>query len=560
MTTDVATLRLVPHPISGALYRELGDGTVRIDDEARGVWGLFTIDGRHLDGPVTHADLALLQFVGGATMPADKDVYWGMAPVYDDHQAVGLEGGSPVPPGRQASGPPVIARYTGDQGVDTAEGRRSSSYLDQDFFLDNDRKPNLVPAVYRLRSPMPGGPDRVGTERFYGQAFHDREVEHIWQRTWQMACREDDIPNVGDYLKYDIAHLSFLIVRTGERAFKAHLNACPHRGRILREHDGTAAREFRCPYHGWSWSLDGAVKEITCEWDLPGVRDDVAQLPGASVGLWGGFVFINPDPAPEPLQDFLGPVMLAHYAKLKLENRYKQAHVARPINANWKVVMEAFMESYHVISTHPQMLLSGGDVSDVRYDVFGNFSRAGHVGTSVNSPQRSLLKSPEVALAAYRAAADANKAFLQGIIGEEVEDFSDAELNDVTFNDVFPNLHPWGAWGRMVFRFRPRGSNPEASWMDIMMLAPWPTGKPKPPAAKLQVLREDESWTAATALGAFARILDQDVFNLPKVQAGLRMKQPPTVWYSAYQEGKIRNFHRNYDRRMGIDDQRSHDG
>jgi len=88
-----------------------------------------------------------------------------------------------------------------------------------------------------------------------------------------------------------------------------------------------------------------------------------------------------------------------------------------------------------------------------------------------------------------------------------------------------------------------------------MMLAPWPAGKPKPPAAQLHQLGPEEPWTNAPELASFARILDQDVFNLPKVQAGLKTKHPPFVWYSAYQESKIRNFHQHYDRMM---EQESH--
>jgi hypothetical protein len=104
----------------------------------------------------------------------------------------------------------------------------------------------------------------------------------------------------------------------------------------------------------------------------------------------------------------------------------------------------------------------------------------------------------------------------------------------------------------MVFRFRPNGDDPDEAIMDIMMLAPWPEGKPKPPAAKLRWLAPDASWTEAPELGSFARILDQDVYNLPKVQAGLKAKHSPHVWYGGYQESKIRNFYRNYDRVLGL--------
>jgi phenylpropionate dioxygenase-like ring-hydroxylating dioxygenase large terminal subunit len=545
-------MRREPHPISGAFYEELGDGRVRVDDKARGVWGIFKWDGTWVEGILTHADPQMLLYIGGPNLPPGKDVYWGMTPPVANETEETQAATQITTPGRDGERPRIVAKYTGDQGQKTDRGARSASHLDQDFFLSNDRRPELVPEAFRAQSPMSGGPQRVNTARFYEKRYHDLEVEKMWKRTWQMACREDDIPNVGDYLVYTIAHLSFLIVRTAEHTIKAHYNACLHRGRQLREHDGSGAKEFRCPYHGWSWRIDGSLKEMTTEWDFPGVREHVCQLPGAKVATWAGFVFINPDLEAGPLEEFLGPVMMGHFAKYKLENRYKQAHICRPMKANWKLVMEAFMEGYHVIATHPQMLLTGGDLADTHYDVFGNFGRGGHVGTSASSPQRGMFSTPEQALALYRATADANREYLRGLIGEEVEQFSDAELNDTTFNDLFPNLHPWGGWGRFVFRFRPDGDNPEACLMDIMMLAPWPTGKCKPPAAAIRYLGPDEPWTNAPALGSFARILDQDVFNLPKIQAGVKTRHPPHVWYSAYQEGKIRNFHRNYDRLMGL--------
>lgn len=545
-------LRIVPHPISGALYMEQGDGTVRVEDSTLGKWGVFACDGRWIEGPLTHADPNMLAFAGGPTLPPEEDTYWGMKPPNPAEPEFGSPQVAMMTVARVADPKPVVGRYVPDPGLETPEGPRSSAFIPQDFFLDNDRRPELVPAAFRARSPMPGGPARVSTARFTSRDYAEREVEAIWKRCWQMACREDDIPAVGDYHVYEVANLSWIVVRTGEHSFAAHQNACLHRGRQLCDHHGAGARLFRCAYHGWSWNIDGSLKEIPCEWDFAGVRDDVGQLPGAKVETWGGFVFINPDPQAGPLADYLGETMLGHYAKYRYETRYKQAHISRVMRANWKLTMEAFMESYHVAATHPQMLLGGGDMSDVRYDVFGNFGRAGHAGASASSALRGMYATPEQALAQYRATADTNREYLRGILGEAVEQFSDAEINDTTFNDLFPNLHPWGGWGRFVFRFRPVGLDPELSVMDIYMLAPWPEDRPKPPAAKEQRITPDGSWTEAPELGSFARVLDQDVFNLPKIQKGLGMKQPPYVWYSGFQEAKIRNFHRNYDQRMGI--------
>ena len=102
----------------------------------------------------------------------------------------------------------------------------------------------------------------VPAEQYYSKAFHDLEVEKVWKRVWQMACHEDDIPDVGDYLVYDISHLSFLVVRTDACEFKAFYNVCLHRGRLLKTHGGKRAREFLLFPRlgvGYRWRIEGSA-------------------------------------------------------------------------------------------------------------------------------------------------------------------------------------------------------------------------------------------------------------------------------------------------------------
>ncbi|MGE0621512.1 MAG: SRPBCC family protein [Pseudomonadales bacterium] len=256
--------------------------------------------------------------------------------------------------------------------VETTNGTARSAGVTYQQLLDEDSHP--VPDVMRRESPMPPGPTIVPAERYYSKAFHDLEVEKLWSRVWQMACHEDDIPEVGDYHVYEIARLSFLIVRTGEDEFAAFHNACLHRGRMLKIKDGKRAREFRCAFHGWAWNLDGSLKEVPCHWDFPTVSAATHSLPAVQVGRWGGFIFINPDRNAEPLEDFLGDLP-DQFPNLPYEKRYKVAHVAKILRCNWKVAQEAFSEAYHVIATHPTILDSIGDANS-QYDVFGNYSRA----------------------------------------------------------------------------------------------------------------------------------------------------------------------------------------
>ncbi len=256
--------------------------------------------------------------------------------------------------------------------VETVTGSDRSAGITYQTLLDEDSRE--APAILRTESPMPAGPTTVPAERYYSKEFHDLEVEKVWKRVWQMACHEDDIPEIGDYHVYTIAHLSYLLVRTGDDEFQAYHNACLHRGRMLKIKDGKRAKELRCPFHGWAWHLDGSLKEVPCHWDFPTVSADTHSLPKIQLGRWGGFLFINPDPEAEPLEDFLGN-LTDQFETLPYEKRYKVAHVAKILRCNWKIAQEAFSEAYHVIATHPTILETIGDANS-QYDVFGNYSRA----------------------------------------------------------------------------------------------------------------------------------------------------------------------------------------
>ena len=235
-------------------------------------------------------------------------------------------------------------------------------------------KDKVSPALKR-NSPLPPGPTLIPVARYTDRRYHEMEIERLWKKSWLMACHEDDLPNVGDCVPYDVATLSFLIVRTAVDEYKAYYNACLHRGRKLREQRGTGLTELRCPFHGWAWNLDGSLKQVPCAYDYNELNRDDETLPEVQVGRWGRFIFINADPSAEPLEDFLGDLD-SHFELLPYTKRYKSAHVAKIIRANWKVVQEAFMESYHVLMTHPQILTGGANDLCTKYDAFDNYSRA----------------------------------------------------------------------------------------------------------------------------------------------------------------------------------------
>src|SRR4051812_46308571 len=246
---------------------------------------------------------------------------------------------------------------------------RSPGIAYQDL-LDTDSR--AVPGVLRLQSPAYLGSDDLPIERYTTRAWHDLEVERLWKRVWQFACREEDIPEPGDHHVYEIANLSFLVVRTPAGAINAYPNACLHRGRRLKDFDGQCS-ELRCPFHGFAWELDGRLKDVPARWDFEHIDDAGFALPQVKVATWADFVFINPDPDAAPFAEFVAE-LAGQMAVWDLGARYKEAHVARVVRANWKIAQEAFCEAFHVNGTHPQVLPYLGDTNS-QVDVWENCAR-----------------------------------------------------------------------------------------------------------------------------------------------------------------------------------------
>ncbi len=254
---------------------------------------------------------------------------------------------------------------------------RAVRTMDEAFgkLLDEDTNRHRISDALRRNQPLPPGPTLVPVARYIDRRYHELEKERLWSRVWQMAAHEDDFVAVGDVVPYDIAGRSYLVVRTGEDEYKAYYNACLHRGRKLRESRGRGLSELRCPFHGWSWNLDGSIRQVPCAYDFSEMKREDESLPEVNVDRWGRFIFINPDPDCAPLSEHVGD-LATQFELLPFERRYKQAHVAKVVRCNWKVLQEAFMESYHVLMTHPQILTGGANDLCTKYDAFGNYSRA----------------------------------------------------------------------------------------------------------------------------------------------------------------------------------------
>jgi phenylpropionate dioxygenase-like ring-hydroxylating dioxygenase large terminal subunit len=203
----------------------------------------------------------------------------------------------------------------------------------------------------------------IPRERYFDRNFFELENERLWPRVWQMACRLEEIPNVGDYVEYNVARYSVLVVRTEKGEIKAYQNACRHRATQLAIGCGRfTGGQIVCPFHGWRWNLDGTPSNLYGRegFDERCLDPEDVKLIECQVGTWAGCVFINMDcdapplsEALEPLQQYLDPLNVA-------DMRVYWWKGVR-LNCNWKIAMEAFMEGWHVKATHPQLTMGAGE-------------------------------------------------------------------------------------------------------------------------------------------------------------------------------------------------------
>ncbi|HVM67071.1 MAG TPA: aromatic ring-hydroxylating dioxygenase subunit alpha [Acidimicrobiales bacterium] len=416
----------------------------------------------------------------------------------------------------------------------------------------------------------------VPKERYISREFFDLEMEKLWPRVWQMACREEEVPAVGDYLEYLVGDQSILIVRSAPTIIKAYYNCCRHRGTRLADGTGNfATSEIRCRYHAWRWALDGRNIEVVDQPDFPPMRDDDVALAEVQVGRWGGFVFINMDPDAEPLLDFLDPLP-QRLAPYELERLRFRSYRTTIIPANWKMVLDAFNESYHVQGTHPQLLMWTDD-TEITYDQFGKHAHMQRVrrrndvhpsprlglqdgdwderellASMVGELRGLFLKEELDAVEALRheplppgrTALDIYNEIRVRMLerrGVDISRFTEQQLLNADDCYFFPNVvGPIYPGSTTLFRVRPNGLDPLSTIKDLWTLElPPPGDAPAMPPRKFYPDWSAKDWGLVT---------NQDYGNMEHVVAGMRSRGCKGLQLNPRQESNVLHMHRVIDR------------
>lgn len=300
-------------------------------------------------------------------------------------------------------------------------------------------------------------------------------------RIWLNIADACDVPNPGDWIVRDIAcrNASVLITRDRGGTLRAFHNICQHRGMQLvwgRSGSGSGGgASFVCPYHAWSYGADGALRSVPDADCFPGLDRGDAGLTPIAIGEWQGFIYVNLDPAPaQTLDEFMAPVT-AHFHDLPFGNFPRHATIRARLPCNWKLLLEAQSESYHIRALHARTvsgMLSSSENPFCHPLYWESLGQHRTWSTAINpgfqlSDARPVQKFAFMASAQIVSTADApgtEAAPPSGFSGRAAIDRGDDTIWAADNLIVFPNVQlNAGGNGCWMHRFWPVSAN-ETDW------------------------------------------------------------------------------------------------
>ena len=419
------------------------------------------------------------------------------------------------------------------------------------------------------------GTARLGPERYTDPAFAREEWDKVFAHSWLLAGPASDIPESGDFMKFDIGPESFIIVRDDEDMIHAHYNVCPHRGSQLVSGETGSLERFSCPFHSWKFGLDGRNISVTdAETFRPEVLCHGTSLTSVRCEVAAGLVFISMDPDIQPLREFLAPI-LPQLELYEIDQMYVVQHRRSDWGANWKGGVDAFAEIYHLHAVHPQTQCLMDDRTQIdlwpgglsrQFVPFAQPSQRFPDQESVNPGIQMMLRDAGIDPSTYQGTASETRAAVQQAkrrrsdeLGLRYDRFSDSQLSDSVVYSIFPNVqigcHPEAVF---LHRFIPHATDPNQFTYDTCILyrhvdapgygAPGWMGL----GDEVDLSGRTRPEVIHTKLGeppCLGEVLDQDSDLLPIVQKGARSRGFKGPLWSE-QEGRLRHFHAELDRRM----------
>jgi Rieske 2Fe-2S family protein len=269
----------------------------------------------------------------------------------------------------------------------------------------------------------------VGAKTLPGRYFTSQEIfaaelERIYSERWLVVGRAERVQQAGDYFLATIGTESLILVRDGQGSVNAFFNVCRHRGtRLCTDESGRFSASIQCPYHAWTYGLDGRLLRVPLMDGTPGFDKSAYPLHRPALAEWEGFLLVNLSRQPEPFAEAFAP-LLGKFSAWELPRLRVVERITYEVKANWKLIVQNYSECYHCPLIHPDLARKTPYRSG-QNDLFEGPFLGGFM--ELNPGYGSLTSSG-------RACA----APLSGISG--------GDLNRVYYYSIFPNtllsLHP----------------------------------------------------------------------------------------------------------------------
>jgi phenylpropionate dioxygenase-like ring-hydroxylating dioxygenase large terminal subunit len=360
---------------------------------------------------------------------------------------------------------------------------------------------------------FPQLPD-IPSGRYTDPRFLALEREQLWRKSWLYACHMDELPTPGSFLVSRKTGSPIIIVRGKDDVVRAFYNTCRHRGGPLVKTENGCLEGFVCGYHGWTYSLDGRLINLRDKRDFVGLNMAERSLTGVRCERFYNWVFINEDPQAQPLLTHFAP-FTEHFEQFQPASWRFVMKEGFDVRCNVKVLMDAFLEVYHLKSIHTNTV-----------DRFLD-----HRGTTI-----ALYRNGHSLMVTPNRRPDWQDPGTRGMRAVETATVISAR-NNPSFN-FYPNLvTPVDPTGCPFLLFWPTSDT--SMRIECHWFAPdWGPGPPP------------EGWKVRIA--NFDRILDEDLQFAESIQQSLQSPGFRGIPLN-YQERRIYHWHEELDRRIGIE-------
>jgi glycine betaine catabolism A len=221
---------------------------------------------------------------------------------------------------------------------------------------------NVAPAFRKTTETFSAGAKSLLQRYFVSPEIFAEEQKKIFSKQWMLAGHQSQIVNAGDYFTAEVAGESLIIVRDKRGVIRAFYNVCRHRGSRLVEASNGQCAAIQCPYHAWTYALDGRLMGAPHMHEVSGFDKADYSLRAVNLALWEGFIFVNLRDVPtsrsnrdyRSLEEWFAP-LAGKFSRWNLSALRPTKRIEYDVQANWKLIFENYSECYHCLGVHPEL-------------------------------------------------------------------------------------------------------------------------------------------------------------------------------------------------------------